>query len=208
MQITPEPFQQDTSGAMTYPSRGTLNRLFFKSPLVLWRMGLGPILSHPALSGSKMLVLTTWGRKSHLPRHTMLSYIQLQDKQFVSSGWGVKSDWVQNILKNPIVTVQVRRKVYAAKARRVEDLEEFSSLTRAMFASGGDSHFEVWLESYGIEPNLEDMIAKRERLYLVALEPGTENGPASLPTDLLWLWGLIAMVMILGWLLKKRKPCC
>ena len=208
MQTTPEPFHQDASGAMTYPNRGTLNRLVFKFPLILWRMGLGPILSHPTLGGSKMLVLTSWGRKSQLPRHTMLSYIQLGDYLFVSSGWGARSDWIQNILVNPIVTVQVSGKMYAAKARRVNDLEEFSSLSRAIFESGGDTHFEAWLASYGIEPDLEDMIANRERLYLVALDANTENGPTPLPTDLLWVWGLIPLAVMLARLVKKRKTCC
>jgi deazaflavin-dependent oxidoreductase (nitroreductase family) len=208
MKTTPEPFHQHASGAMTYPSIGTLNRLVFKTPLVLWRMGLGPILSHPALAGSKMLVLTTWGRKSHLPRHTMLSYVQLDNQLFVSSGWGTRSDWYQNILLNPIVTVQVGGKAYTAKARRVEDLGEFTSLTQAMLQGGGDTHFEAWLESYGIEPDMEDMIAKRERLYLVALDAVTENGPTPLPTDLLWVWGLILLLMMLGWWVVKRKPCC
>ncbi|MFN2233053.1 MAG: nitroreductase family deazaflavin-dependent oxidoreductase [Anaerolineales bacterium] len=208
MQTTPETFHQHASGAMTYPSKGTLNRLVFKTPLILWRMGLGPILSHPVLAGSKMLALTTWGRKSHLPRHTMLSYVQLDDQQFVSSGWGARSDWYQNILVDPIVTVQVGGKAYAAKARRVEDLGEFNRLTQAMLQGGGDTHFEAWLESYGIEPNMEDMLAKRERLYLVALDAITENGPTPLHTDLLWVWGLIPLLMALGWWVVKRKPYC
>lgn len=37
-------FQQKANGAMTYPAKGTLNRLLFKSPLICWRMGLGQIM--------------------------------------------------------------------------------------------------------------------------------------------------------------------
>jgi deazaflavin-dependent oxidoreductase (nitroreductase family) len=208
MQTTPEPFHQDAFGAMTYPSKGTLNRLVFKFPLVLWRMGLGRILSHPALAGNKMLVLTTRGRKSHLPRHTILSYVQLDDQQFVSSGWGARSDWYQNILVNPIVTIQVGGKAYAAEARRVEGLEEFTNITLAMFGSGGDAHFEAWLESLDIAYDPADMIAKRQRLFLVAFDLCAEKGPPPLPLDLTWVWALILLLMILGWLVKKWKACC
>ena len=52
-------YQQNATGSMTYPVKGTFNRFLFKSPLYLWRMGLGPLLSHPAMGGSKMLALTT-----------------------------------------------------------------------------------------------------------------------------------------------------
>ena len=74
-----EKYQQKASGSMTYPKKGTLNRLNFKSPLIWWRMGLGPLMSHQALAGNKMLVLTSWGRKSQLPRHTMLTYVSAGD---------------------------------------------------------------------------------------------------------------------------------
>ena len=183
----PENYQQESTGSMTYPAKGTLNRFLFKIPLVLWRMGLGPYLSHPARGGSKMLVLTTWGRVSKAPRHTMLSYIRLGDKDYVSSGWGKRSDWIKNIEANPRVTVQVGHKIYPAQGRRVETLDEFETITQAMFESGGDTHFEAWLESYGIEFNPDDMVAKRNRLILVAFDPSREPDPPPMPADLRWM---------------------
>jgi len=185
---------------MTYPEKGTLNRLLFKSPLLWWRMGLGKLLSHTALSGYKMLVLTSWGRKSHKPRHTMLSYVLMGDRVYVSSGWGVRTDWYKNILANPHVTVQVGGRVYSARARRVQDIDEYTNIAREMFSTGGDTHFVSWLESFGIEPDLQDFISKRERLVLVAFDKSEENGPPPMPIDLKWLWGVMLFVLVCIWL--------
>ena len=197
--------QQQANGSMTYPEKGTLNRVLFKLPLLLWRMGLGPILSHPNLGGSKMLVLTTWGRVTGAPRHTMLSYLTVGGKQFVASGWGKRSDWVKNIAANPHVTVQVRAKTFVAEARRIVGYEEFAQITREMFESGGDTHFESWLESFGIAFNPDDMLAKRERLFLVGLDPCDGSGPAPMEVDLVWMWGLFVIPVITRWLKNRLK---
>jgi hypothetical protein len=66
-----------------------------------------------------------------------------------------------------------------------------------MFLTGGDSHFEPWLESYGIQFNQEDMIAKRDRLFIYGFEPVDENGPEPLLTDLLWFWPIIIIIFLL-----------
>lgn len=181
---------------MTYPRKGTVNRSLFKAPLILWRIGLGVLLSHKAMAGNKMLVLTTWGRKSQKPRHTMLSYVSVGDQEVVCSGWGEKSDWVKNIGVNPQVTVQVGCKSYSAVARRVQDGDEFARITQEMFETGGDSHFEPWLESYGIEFNQQDMLEKRDRLHILAFDPSDEAGPPGMPVDLKWVWGVILITLI------------
>ena len=54
-----EEYQQDASGTMAYPKRGTLNRLIYTIPRIMWRMGLGPYLGHESRGGSRMLALTT-----------------------------------------------------------------------------------------------------------------------------------------------------
>jgi deazaflavin-dependent oxidoreductase (nitroreductase family) len=194
---------QKTQGAMAYPRRGTWNRVLFKSPLIWWRMGLGPLMSHSAWGGNKMLVLTTWGRFSQKPRHTMLSYVSVDDRVYVCSGWGAKSDWYKNILVNPLVTICAGKKIYPAQARRVNDLDEYTKITEEMFKTGGDSHFEVWLDSFGIEHNKEDMIAKRDRLYLVGFDLSDEPGPPTLKIDLRWIWGVI-VVLVFAFLILIR----
>jgi deazaflavin-dependent oxidoreductase (nitroreductase family) len=198
-------FDQDASGAMTYPARGTLNRLLFKAPLLAWRLGLGPLLGH------SMLVLSTWGRQSRLPRHTMLSYTLLESGQlYVGAGWGERADWLRNLQADPHVTAQLLDLTFSAIARRVSEEDEFRPVAERLFETGGDSHFQPWLASLGIAYDLEEMVAKRARLHLLALDPvevddpGLPPYPAPLPADLKWAWAVAAAAFLLGWLVGRR----
>ena len=140
----PSSFRQDATGSMTYPARWTLNRFLFKSPVIWWRMGLGPLLRR------WMLLLTTWGRKSRLPRQTLLSYTLHAGKAYVISGWGDRPDWYRNLSADPHVTVQFSSSPFAAIARRVVDVEEYTTVFQILLRTGGDSHFRPWLKSLDI----------------------------------------------------------
>jgi deazaflavin-dependent oxidoreductase (nitroreductase family) len=208
-------FQQKTTGAMTYPRRGTLNRLLFRTPLIWWRMGLAPLL------GRWMLVLTTWGRKSGLPRHTMLSYALCQGRLYLLPGWAGRSDWVRNLQADPSVTVQLGHSIFSASARQVTHLEEYTAVAEVMFAAasahwrvptGGDSHFRPWLASLDIAYDARDLVAHRDRAPIVALDPSDRGQPSTgcrsgspppLPEDLTWLWGLALASFAAGWLLGR-----
>ena len=181
---------------MAYPARGSIKRILFKLPLILWRLGFGGYLSHPARGGSKMLVVTTSGRKSGLPRHTMLSYILFRGKEYVVSGWGERSDWVKNILSDPLVTIQAGGKIYSAQASRLLDPAEFLAAASSLFDSGGDSHFEEWLDSLGIEHDLDDFLEKQDRVYLLGFDRVDEDGPDPLPADLLWIWAVLFSLLL------------
>jgi deazaflavin-dependent oxidoreductase (nitroreductase family) len=94
------------------PPRG-LARLAFRTPIWLYRLHLGWSL------GKRFLLLTHTGRKSGLPRQVVLEVVDhdpLTNVYYVSSGWGKKSDWYQNILKTPQVRLQVGAKSWTALA--------------------------------------------------------------------------------------------
>ena len=188
--------QQQASGLMAYPARGTLNRLFFKTPLILWRMGLGPIL------GQTMLVLTTWGRKSRQPRHTVLSYTIQNGKAYLTPGWPERSDWFINLQADPQVTVQLGEGSYSATARKVTDKAEFGAVAVELLKLA-DPFLKPWLDSLGIETTQEDLVAKRERVTMLALDWSNEDGPAPLQADLIWLWPVIGISYVVGWLMGR-----
>ncbi len=190
-------FEQRLTGMMTYPARGTWNRFVFKLPIIWWRLGLRPRLGH------FICLITTWGRRSKLPRHTMLTYGREGATIYLLAGWGARSDWYQNMVANPRVTVQVNDVTYYARARRVTDAAEFTQQLRVVFQTGGDAYFRPWLESLGIAYDLDDAVAKRDRIYLVALDPSDEPGPPPMPVDLAWVWWVIGASFAAGWLLGR-----
>jgi len=186
----------NNSGSLAYPDEGTLSRVIYKLPLFLWRLGFGPFLSHPSRGGRKMMVVTTLGRKSGLPRHTMVSGIDYNQRNYAVSGWWLRSDWVKNFHENPLVTVQAGMRIYAAHARRVEELDEFRGVARALLESGGDSHFEEWLEDLQIGHDVEDLVNNRERVHFVGFDPVEMEGPDPLSADLMWIWAVLISLLL------------
>nr|WP_307726718.1 nitroreductase/quinone reductase family protein [Candidatus Chloroploca mongolica] len=78
-----------------------------------YRRGIGPT--------RVVLLLTTTGRTSGLPRVTPLQYEKVGDVFYIASARGVEADWYKNILANPRVHVQMREEVFDAIAEPVTD---------------------------------------------------------------------------------------
>jgi proline iminopeptidase len=72
-------------------------------------------------NGSKILLLTTKGRKTGEPRTTPLIYEDAGDGTYVivASKGGAAEDpgWYRNLSKNPEVELQVKDEVFPARAR-------------------------------------------------------------------------------------------
>ena len=190
---------QKERGFMIYPSGGW-RKAMFKAPLYLWRMGLGVLLPR------QILVLATTGRKSGLPRHTMLEYSMIDGQMYIASGWGKRPQWVKNIEADPIVTVEsVNEGVVTGTARRVTDEDEFRRMWEPMQHS---PIWETWLQSWNIEPTLEDYLAKRDRMVVFTIDVGDVPAPPTLARDLQWILlivgGLLLMRLLRG-VRKKRR---
>ena len=88
-------------------------RFGLRIPIFLYRIKLGWLL------GGRFLMLTHTGRKSGLPRQTIIEVVK-HDKEtntyYVVSGWGEKADWYRNIRKTPQVTVQSGRRKFQTTA--------------------------------------------------------------------------------------------
>ena len=85
-----------------HPPSG-LSKFIFRIPIWLYRAGLGKFL------GDRFLALTHTGRKTGLARHTVLEVVR-HDKRtgifYIAAGFGVRSDWYQNLQANPHVEIR------------------------------------------------------------------------------------------------------
>jgi len=84
-------------------------------PQIFYAIGLGPIY------GRIVMLLTTKGRVSGLPRITPLQYEEIDGKIFIASARGVKADWFKNIQADPNVRVRVRSRNFAGIGEPVTD---------------------------------------------------------------------------------------
>ncbi len=81
----------------------------------LYRSGLAPLL------GRFILLLTTTGRKSGLPRVTPLQYEEVDGAIYVASARGTRADWFRNILADPCVKVRIKSREFEGLAEPVTD---------------------------------------------------------------------------------------
>ncbi|NIS82804.1 MAG: nitroreductase family deazaflavin-dependent oxidoreductase [Anaerolineales bacterium] len=97
-------------------------------PQVVYKLGLGPII------GRRVLLLTTTGRKSGLPRVTPLQYEEINGAFFVGSMRGKKADWFRNILEDPRVNLRVGRRRFDAIAEPVSDPDRITDFLEERIA--------------------------------------------------------------------------
>jgi len=83
-----------------------------------YQRGIGP--------ASMVLLLTTTGRKSGLPRLTPLQYEEYEEGYYVGSARGEQADWFRNIQANPQVEVQVCREHFCGLAEPVTDAKRIA----------------------------------------------------------------------------------
>lgn len=179
-----------------YPSHPFL-KYAFKSPILLWRMGLG------AVFGRLFLILTTEGRKSGLPRRTPLEYHVVNGRPHVVAAWP-QSDWYRNLQANPYVMIQTAAGNQPMVARRLTSDQELSALFD--YAESHPTLRRIW-EAMSIDFSRESFLADKERYHIMTFEPTTEPTPPPLQTDLWWVLplGLTAVVLIAFLILKVMK---
>jgi deazaflavin-dependent oxidoreductase (nitroreductase family) len=68
-----------------------------------------------------VLLLTTIGRKTGLPRTTPLQYEIVDDVIYVASARGQKADWFRNVVADPHVRVQIKDRQFEALAEPITD---------------------------------------------------------------------------------------
>lgn len=190
---------ESAPGWITYPEEA-FKRAFFRFPLVLWRMGLGP------LYGKIMMVLTTTGRKSGLPRRAAVGYEEMGGALYTVSMYGRRADWYKNLEADPLVTVQTAAGAQSMKAVRITEDAELVELFE-LYMEKHEAMFGPYLEQLDIAPNEEALLQNKHKLYWVRFEPTAEPTPPPLGSDLKWLWapiGTVALLILLR-LLKRRN---
>lgn len=191
------PYPQHEKGLMSYPGGGW-RRVMFKVPLLLWRMGLGPIIGHI------MLVITHTGRKSGLPHHTMVEYHMFDGVKYAPCAFGPRSDWYKNITADPKVTIQTAHGTESATAVRVTDDQELLAVYD-LFMRRDPPLTRWYLDSLGIQAEQQDVIAKKDRIYWIRFDPTDQPTPAPLENDLVWVLPLALISLILLWFLNRQR---
>jgi len=162
------------------------------APLLLWRLGLS------FLFGDLIMILTTTGRKSGLPRHTAIEFHAVKGRKYVYSGWGDKAAWYKNLLVDPHATLQTAHGIEHVMARPVHDPQELADV----FAFYNQNPlFRAFLRVIGLPSERDMILAHHDQLYLMTFDPTNEPTPPPLAADLIWVWGAVLTSFLAGWFL-------
>ena len=151
-----------------------LSRLVFRFPIKLFHAHLGWVL------GTRFVLLTHTGRKSGLPRQTVLEVVRYDKNTgacIVASGWGEKSDWFQNVTANPEVAFQVRNRRTAGIAERLSPEAGADELWKYAHRYPLAMRELVRFMGYQVDGSNEDIRALGRILPMFILKPAVGQGP-------------------------------
>ncbi len=133
---------------------------------ILYALGLG------SLPGRFVLLLTTVGRKSGLPRVTPLQYDEVDGNFYVGSARGVKADWYRNILANPAVEVRVKSRRFHGMAEPITDPAQIADLLEIRLQRRPRMLGAIFrAEGYPPRPNREQLEAYAAKRAMVVIRP-------------------------------------
>src|SRR5512145_945421 len=112
-------------------------KYFNKFVLVLWRLGIGPLMGQSPETAGRFMVITHTGRKTGQQRRTPVNYAEIEGEIYCTAGFGSVSDWYKNILANPNVEIWIDRDRWAAVAEEVSDHPDRLRLLREVLKGSG-----------------------------------------------------------------------
>ncbi len=127
------------------------------------------------LGGDLVLLLTTRGRKTGLPRVTPLQYEKEQGVFYVASARGQEADWYRNLAADPQVEVQARGERFQALAERITDPQRGADFLELRLKRHPNMmRMMLLLEGLPIRftrHHLEDLASRRSLVALHRCEP-------------------------------------
>lgn len=132
----------------------------------LYAVGLGPLV------GRLILLLTTTGRKSGLPRTVPLQYEIVDGDYYLGSARGVHSDWFRNIQADPRVEVRVKSRHFHGTAQTITDPDRIADFLELRLRRHPLMVGKI-LESDGLpaKPEREQLECYAAKLAMVIIHP-------------------------------------
>lgn len=182
-----------------YPEHPIIRRIY-RTPLLLYRLGLGKVI------GKYIMVISTYGRKTGKVRRTPIEYFQQGDLIYAISGFERDPDWYQNLKANPHVTLQTNQGTHQMLARTPENEEEWQGIYDYL----AKSPVPVLIIPEVIKRLDDPEVQKEIRKWpVVVFEPSEETCPEPLAIDLLWAWPFILLILAVKitvwWLMHREK---
>ena len=113
------------------------------------------------------MILTTRGRRSGLPRRTMLLFQRLDGKPYAVAAYGHRSQWYRNLQADPQVTIETASGSERRTARVLTVRDEIVDVARRLARR---PIMRAYLSSLGIGTDPDAIEQGAQRILLVAFE--------------------------------------
>jgi deazaflavin-dependent oxidoreductase (nitroreductase family) len=125
--------------------------------------------------GNILLLLTTTDRKTRKPFVSAVQYEEFKGEHCINVPRGTAADWYRNILANPWVDAQVKRRKYHALAEPVTDASRIADFLGQSLARHSSAVASM-IRSHGLpnKPTRAQLEALSTTLVLVILHPAKE----------------------------------
>jgi deazaflavin-dependent oxidoreductase (nitroreductase family) len=180
-------------------------KYFNRFMLLMWRLGLGPLLNMGPTMAGRYMIITHTGRKSGLKRRTPVNYAVVDDEVYCTAGFGSVSDWYRNIIANPQVDVWLPDGWYAGIAEEVTQTEARLPLLRAVLIGSGFAALAAGVNPQQMTDEELDAVTQEYRLIRirrVAARTGKDG-----PGDLAWVWPLATLLLLPLLLIRPQRRC-
>lgn len=139
---------------------------FKPGPILAYKIGLGPLI------GRFILLLTTTGRKTGLPRVTPLQYEVINGVFHIGAVFGMKTDWVRNIQADLLVEVRVKKTTFRGRADIYTSPEEIADFIQYRLSKHPRMLGLIMkLDGFTSRPSREELIEYSKNLALVRITP-------------------------------------
>ena len=141
-----------------------------RGPQIAFAHGKGPDF---------VLLLTTIGRKSGLPRVTPLQYEEVDGLFYVAAARGQRADWFRNIQANPVVEVRLKNRQFRGMGQPITDPARIADFLQVRFQRHPYMLGAMFLaQGWSPRPNrahLEQYAANRAMVIIRPDEQGKDN---------------------------------
>jgi deazaflavin-dependent oxidoreductase (nitroreductase family) len=138
-------------------------------------------------SAKFLLLLTTKGRKSGLPRVTPVQYEQIDGAYYIGSARGDQADWYKNILACPRVDVRVGDNNFSTTAQVINDPKQIADFLEYRMQRNSFIRFLTHMEGLPIFHKRIDLerFASTKVVFILTNQAGkeVETPTGSLPGD-------------------------
>jgi deazaflavin-dependent oxidoreductase (nitroreductase family) len=174
-----------------------------KFMVTYFRLGLGPYVGGNPYTGY-IMVLTTIGRRSGMPRRTPVNYLRGEREVYCLVGFGHQSDWYRNLLANPNVQVWTGRQAWAGRAEVMADPAEWMPIYRQVARRAGFADRAFTKEAIS-ELSDDRLLRVGSESPVMRIRLDRELPRSEGPCDLAWMWPVVGGALLAGCLVARSR---